>query len=634
MSDPFAETVFRQFKERFASAYHAADFYGAQRAAADLLAQNASGRALRLIARAVKQEGSILAGLKPAKIAVLSSYSSEFLHDALIAALFLRGVAATLYQPGFSQFRQEILDSRSGLYGFGPDAVLLSVLGEDLCPSIYDGIPSDGIAQADEAAAELEGLIDAFRSRSSAPLLVQNLLPPLFPFFGVGDANLLAGQREQIHRFNARLAAACREHPAVYVIDYEALVARHGALSWHDERMRHFARLPIDKRRFLPLAGEYAKVINILKGGAKKCIVLDLDNTLWGGIIGEDGIDGIHLGPTYPGSAYRAFQKALRALNDRGVLLAIASKNNPADVEEVFENHPCMVLTRGDFAAAQVGWQPKSQMLETIADELGIALEHMVLIDDSPVECAEVARALPMVRTLLFPRQPERFASLLADEGLFDALQFSKEDRNRVRLYKQRAAAENLRSHTANLEDFYRSLDMEIIVEPVNAASLARTAQLTQKTNQLNLTTYRYTEADIAARMRDPLWHCWTVVVRDRFGDNGIIGVIMAQHAGGRLILDTFLMSCRVIGRTVETAMLAHLCDLAERLGIPILEASLIPTPKNLPVRSLLPDHDFERVGEHDGASIWHLDITTRRVQRPQWFRAPAAVCAAASATA
>jgi FkbH-like protein len=620
MSDASLEDL----RDRLVGACRAGDFYRARQAAADLVAQDTGGRVLRFISGQATQHKRTLPEIKLAKIAVLSSYSSEFLHDALIVACFLKGVVPEIYQPAFNQFRQEILDPGSGLYRFAPDTVILSVLGEHLCPALYECIPSSETAQVEEVAAELEGLVDAFRSRSSAPLVVQNLLPPLYPVFGVGDADLPFGQRHQVQRINARLAEICRERPGVYILDYEGLVARHGALAWHDERMRYFAQLPIDRRMFLPLAREYAKIVNILKGGAKKCIVLDLDNTLWGGIVGEDGVDGIKLDTVYPGSAHRAFQQALLALNDRGILLAIASKNNPADVDEVFDKHQHMVLTKGDFAAIQIGWHSKSQMIETIADELGIGLEHIVLIDDNPVECAEVSRALPMVRTVLFPRQPERFATTLAEEGLFDVLQFSKEDRNRARLYKQRAAAENLRGKTPNLEDFYRSLEMEIIIEPVNAGSLARAAQLTQKTNQLNLTTRRYTEADIDARQRDRSWHCCTVTVRDRFGDNGIIGVMLAQHLADRLILDTFLMSCRVIGRTVETAMLAHLCDVAERFGARLIEATLIPTSKNLPVRPLLPDHKFEQVGERDGASIWHLDTATRRLRCPEWFRSAA----------
>jgi FkbH-like protein len=618
----------RDGRERIGGAFRTGDYYRARQAAVDLYAQNTSGRGLRIIAGEVKLHGDTLVGVKPAKIAVLSSYSSEFLEDALIVAFFLKGVIPELYQPAFNQFRQEILDPGSGLYRFTPDTLILSVLGENLCPAVYDRIPSSETIQAEDVVGEIEGLIDAFRARSSAPLLMQNLLPPSYPIFGVGDANLPNGQRQQVQRINARLGKICRERPGVYVVDYEGLVARHGALAWHDERLRYFAQLPIDKRMFLPLAREYAKVVNILQGGAKKCVVLDLDNTLWGGIVGEDGVDGIKLDTVYPGSAYKGFQQALRALSERGVLLAVASKNNPADVDEVFDKHPHMVLTKGDFAALQVGWQLKSQMVEAIADELAIGLEHIVLIDDNPVECAEVSQALPMVRTVVFPRQPEQFAAVLAEEGLFDTLQFSKEDRNRARLYKQRAAAENLRGKTANLEDFYRSLEMEIVIEPVNAASLSRTVQLTQKTNQLNLTTYRYSEADIAARLGDPSWDCCTVTVRDRFGDNGIVGVMFAQHVTDRLILDTFLMSCRVIGRTVETAMLAHLCDAAERFGARHVEATLIPTAKNLPVRPLLPNHNFVPSGEQEGISTWRLDLESGRVQWPEWFRT--ATCAAA----
>ena len=612
---------FRSGRERLGAAFCTGDYYQARQAVVDLLEENASGRVLRVIAGLVKRHSDILAGAKPAKIALLSSYSAEFLDDALVVACFLKGVTPELYQAAFNQFRQEILDPGSSLYSFSPDAVILSVLGEHLCPSLYDRLPTSDTRQIEETVAEFKGLFDALRIRSSAPLLVQNLLPPSYPVFGVGDACLPFGQRQQVQRINARLGEISREQTGIYVVDYEALVARHGFLAWHDERMRYLAQMPIDKRMFLPLASEYAKIVNVLKGGAKKCVVLDLDNTLWGGIVGEDGVDGIRLDTIYPGNAYKAFQQALRALNERGVLLAVASKNNPADVDEVFDKHPHMVLTKGDFAAMQVGWQPKSQMIETIADELSIGLEHIVLIDDNPVECAEVSRALPMVRTVVFPCQPERFAAVLAEEGLFDVLQFSKEDRNRAQLYKQRAAAENLRSRAADLEDFYRSLEMEIVIEPVNAASLSRTAQLTQKTNQLNLTTYRYSEADIAARLRDPSWYCCTVTVRDRFGDNGIIAVMLAQHVADRLILDTFLMSCRVIGRTVETAMLAHLCDVAERFGARLVEAKLVPTPKNVPVRSLLPDHNFVPSGEMNGASTWRLDLSTRRIHWPEWFR-------------
>lgn len=607
-------------KDRLAALWRDGDFHWVRPGVAELMREHHSARALHLVSTQIRRQAGALRGLRAARVAVLASYSSEFLQDALITAFFLRGIAAEIYQPPFNNFRQEILDPDSGLYRFAPDAAILSALGEHVCPALYERGPTSE-TPSPAVIAEYESLIDAFRSRSPAPLLVQNLLPPAHPVFGAGDSNVSCGQREEVQRINQRLREICRARAGVYAVDYDALVARHGILAWHDERMRYLAQLPIDRRMFLPLAAEFAKICNALQGGAKKCLVLDLDNTLWGGVVGEDGIDGIKLGAAYPGNAYRAFQLALRALSERGVLLAIASKNNPADVDEVFETHPDMVLKKDDFAAIQIGWRPKSEMVEAIADELSIGLEHIVLMDDNPAECAEVEQALPMVRTLLFPRQPERFAAALAEDGLFDAMHLSTEDRKRAQLYRQRAAAESLRGRAANLEDFYRGLDMAITIEPVSSRNLTRAAQLTQKTNQLNLTTRRYTEADLTERLRDPAWHCWTVAVRDRFGDNGIVGVMLALAAPDRLILDTFLLSCRVIGRTVETAMLAHLCDLARRLGVPLIEATLVSTAKNLPVRSLLPDHDFTQVSEEGRATMWHLDLDTRRISRPAWFR-------------
>lgn len=605
----------------FLAACERGDHHRAANAARELLAVDSGGRTIRLIARQVA--AAKFGAIRPIRIAVLASYSAEFIEEALVAACFLRGLAAEIYLPGFNQFRQEILDRSSGLYRFGADLVIVSVLGETLCPRLYESMPDEEPAAVAGAIAEVKSLLDALRVSSNAAVVIQGLLPPPHPLLGVGDAGMPHGQRAQVRSINAGFAQLSKALPGVYVLDYEALVARHGNYAWHDERMRHFAQLPLDKRVFLPLANEYAKYANILKGGAKKCIVVDLDNTLWGGIIGEDGPNGIKLDTVYPGSAYLAFQRTLASLNDRGILLAIASKNNPADVDEVFDNHPHMFLGRERFAASKVGWQPKSVSVREIAEELSIGLEHIVLIDDNPAECAEVSQSLPMVRTLRFPEHPEGFAALLAEDGLFDAFQVSGEDRKRTQLYQQRAQAEQLRGQATNLEDFYRGLDMWIRVDPIDERTLPRAAQLTQKTNQLNLTTPRYSESDIQARLTDQSWHCCTVRVGDRFGDHGIVGVQMARLSGTKLVVDTFLLSCRVIGRTVETAMLADLCSWAARHGATSIDAKLIPTPKNVPVRSLLPDHGFVQYEHDEIASSWRLDLTVNPIRRPEWFRDP-----------
>ncbi|MEX2648019.1 MAG: HAD-IIIC family phosphatase [Alphaproteobacteria bacterium] len=604
----------------FAAACADGDSLGARRAARALLALNSSGATSRYLVSSIRGAGAALPGLKPLKLGLLSSFSAEFLSDALVVAGLLRGLAIELYVARFNQFRQEILDRGSGLYAFAPDAVIVSVLGEQLCPGAYESLPGEATPAAD-AAAELAGLLETFRGASSASVLVQNLLPPTRPLLGVGDAGMTSGQRQRIHRLNAELASAAHRIGGVYVVDYEGLVARHGATRWHDPRMRYFAELPIDKRMFLPLAAEYAKILDILAGGAKKCLVVDLDNTLWGGILGEDGLDGLQLGTGYPGNAFKDFQRHLKQLRSRGILLAIASKNNPADVAEAFAKHPHMVLSLEDFAAVEIGWTLKSESIAAIARDLGIGLEHVVFLDDNPVECAEVSRALPMVETIVFPKAPERWAEVVAEDGFFDQLRISKEDLERGKLYRQRAAAESLRTAASSLEGFYRGLAMEIAIAPLGERTAARAAQLTQKTNQLNLTTRRYTEAQLQARAQDPAWSVDTIAVSDAFGDNGIVGVVMAHREGEVVDIDTFLLSCRVIGRTVETAMLAHLCDLAERAGAKRLRGTFIPTAKNEPVRPVLPSHGFAQVAEDNGVSVWELDVARCRVAWPPWFR-------------
>ena len=289
------------------------------------------------------------------------------------------------------------------------------------------------------------------------------------------------------------------------------------------------------------------------------------------------------------------FQRHLLDLHARGVILAIASKNNAADVDEIFATNKAMVLAQSHFAALEVHWRSKTESLANIAARLNIGLEHIVFVDDNPAECEEVRRSLPAVTVICLPTQPERFVETLSREGLFDTLSLSAEDRRRGELYRQRAQAEELRTSAGSLDDYYRDLEMQLTIASVDRDSLVRAAQLTQKTNQFNVTTRRSTEAEIARRASDPGWVVATIGVRDRFGDNGIVGFVMARHAGDTLDIDTLLLSCRVIGRTVETAMLAHLCDRARELGATALTGTIIPTPKNEPVHDLFARHAFAK---------------------------------------
>jgi FkbH-like protein len=563
--------------------------------------------------------------LRPLRIALLSSFSTEFLHDPLCAAAFHDGIRLEIYQAGFATHRQEILDPASGLYAFRPDVLVLAVEGRSWLPGLYSGfLASDTAPAIDAAAAEVRTLLETLRSRSDATVLVFNAAPPVWAELGVLDATVERGQRAATAAWNDRLRDACRAVKGAYVVDYAALVARHGWRNWYDDRMALYASAPVAAPMLPALADELAKFLRALAGRARKCLVVDLDNTLWGGVLGEDGVNGIRLGPQYPGNAYVALQEAILALRRRGVILAIASKNNPADVDEVFARHPAMVLRREHFAAAEIHWNPKGGSIAAIAQRLNIGLDHIAFLDDNPVECEHVRSTFPMVAVIQVPERPEEAVRALLERGLFDTLSFSDEDRRRGALYEQRDAAEALRASSASVEEFYGSLDMEVLFAPVQAENLERSAQLTQKTNQFNATTLRYTEAQVAERAADPSWACTTVRVKDRFGDNGIVGLSMARAEGGDLVIDTFLLSCRVIGRTIETAMLARLCEDARRLGAGGLRGRIVPTAKNAPARDLYERHGFARAAE--GADEWRLDLARGAIAYPPWLRIAAEV--------
>jgi FkbH-like protein len=597
----------------------------AMRAARRLLKPRPRLHDLSFVRKAVAKT-THAAGIAPVRIAILSSFSIEFLHDSFEALAFLDGLRLEIYQAGFAQFRQDILDSASGLYAFEPSVVILAVEGRDLIPQLYGGRYEGPGEKADATVAaardELVGLIRTFRERSKAVLLVHNFAPPRWRTLGILDAYVGRGQAQYVNELNDALYVASRQMPGVYVVDYAGLVMRYGAVNWYDTRMEHYARAPIAQAHLPDLAGEYLKFCRALAGRTKKCLVLDLDNTLWGGVLGEDGVQGIKLGPTYPGSAFMALQEAILSLHRRGVLLAIASRNNPADVDEVFADHPHMLLKREHFAAEQIHWGTKSDSLRAIAQKLSIGLEHIVFVDDNPVECEQVASELPMVTVIHLPTRPEQFVDTLTLDGLFDSLSLSEEDRRRGDLYKQRDQAEELRERSTSLEDFYARLQMEVVFAYVQPASLARASQLTQKTNQFNVTTFRYGEAEITARMNDPSWLVTTVQVRDVFGDNGIVGFVMAQATGDRAEIDTLLLSCRVIGRGVETAMLAYLGAWARSREVRWLHGKIILTAKNQPARGLYDSHGFRRVGDgENGELCWILDLKETSIEYPSWFR-------------
>ena len=349
---------------------------------------------------------------------------------------------------------------------------------------------------------------------------------------------------------------------------------------------------------------ELRRIRNALAGPRKKLLALDLDNTLWGGVVGEDGMGGLDLAPTGSGARYYDFQKRVRDLRNMGVLLAVVSKNTPQDALDAIRTHPHMLLREDDFVSLMINWQPKPENLRQIAATLNIGLDSFVFIDDSPIERESVRTALPEVAVPDFPSDTSTLESFISDmsRDFFLLPRATDEDADKTEMYRAEAKREGEKTNFGTLEDFLASLDMELTLSPLSARDIPRAAQLTQKTNQFNTTTRRYTEADLARMSADPSWFIRIGSLRDRFGDLGQILLLIARIEGEKATIDTFLMSCRTMGRGVENAAVAEIESELEENGVDRIEAIYIPTPKNSPVADLWPRMGYVPVsGAGDG---------------------------------
>ncbi|MGA7590894.1 MAG: HAD-IIIC family phosphatase [Candidatus Sulfotelmatobacter sp.] len=559
------------------------------------------------------------------RFAILRSFTIEPAVPLLRAAAFACGIDLKVHIGDFNAYAQEILDPESSLYKFAPDAVSLTAQTADLAPDLWQNFTSMSPEKVSGAASRVcssfRGWLQSFRERSNAALIVHTLEQPARPASGLLDAQSPTSQKEAIQSVNRELISIARELRGVYLLDYDALVARHGRLHWQDDRKWLTARMPIAADHLIHLAREWLRFVVPLTGKIAKALVVDLDNTMWGGVIGEDGMTGIKVGPEYPGAAYQELQRAMLDLSSRGILLAICSKNNIDDAMEALEKHPGMLLRPQHFSAIRINWNEKSQGLREMASELNIGVDSLAFLDDSPFEREQVRSALPEVIVIDLTEDPLRYAAALRECPAFERLTLSVEDRQRTALYStERERAQSEQSFQSK-EDFYRFLEQEAVIAPLSPSSLSRIAQLTQKTNQFNLTTRRYTEQQISALAESSGWQVLSIRVRDRFGDHGLVGVTITNDQDEACEIDTFLLSCRVIGRTVETALLSNLAGSAIQRGRTCLCGWFLPTRKNSPSREFYSNHGFELKTENEQGSFWTLDLKTRTIPCPEWIK-------------
>jgi FkbH-like protein len=372
---------------------------------------------------------------------------------------------------------------------------------------------------------------------------------------------------------------------------------------------------------------QIGRILAAIRGLSKKVLVLDLDNTVWGGVIGDDGIEGIVLGQgSAAGEAYAAFQRYVKGLSERGVILAVSSKNDASIAEAAFSTHPEMVLKRQDIAAFEASWGDKPTALRRIAQDLNVGLDALVFFDDNPFERELMRRTLPMVSVPEVPEAVEGYIACLVDAGYFEAVALTADDLQRTEQYGANARRQRAEASSTDLSNFLHSLDMSLTVLPFQGVDVPRIAQLINKSNQFNVTTRRYTEVDVARLMNDPLTLTFSARLDDCFGSNGIISVVIGSlvtHEGDRALdIDTWLMSCRVLGRCVENAMLSIVADAARTAGAKRLIGHYRPTPKNGMVRDLFSRLGFaaaESAGV-DGETLWVFDLDAEAVAIPEYF--------------
>jgi FkbH-like protein len=541
------------------------------------------------------------------RIGIAASFTAHNLVQFLGAPLLAAGYRPKIELGPYNQLFQICLDPQSH-FGNECDVIALLWRIEDLLQDEINGFLHQDRDAWELAAQKLDSLtaaISALRAAFAGMIVVS--IPALPTGLAVGPLSL--DNPTRLGAFHRAIVAQFVEKVGglehIRLLDLDAVQRQVGAAVSFDARQWYLYKQPFTDQFLLRAGAQLARIVLAARRSAKKCVVLDCDNTLWGGIIGEDGIDGIELGSEYPGSAFCDLQRLLLRLRQQGIFLAILSKNNEADVWEVFDKHRGMVLSRRDISAWKIDWLPKAENIAFIPKALNIGLDSLVFIDDSPMEIAYMRQAQPDVTSILLPDDPAQFVSMLEGLDLFDRLDITGEDLARVDMMRAEMDRQEL-SVKMTKEDFLQALDLEIGFSLAKPDDFGRVTQLINKTNQFNLTTIRRTLEELRSLACLQNRRVYSLRVRDKFGDYGLTGVVIIDIAPDRRTwtIDSLILSCRVLGRGVEAALLAVLASDARSEGVTEFVGSYVPTKKNALCATFLPDHGFKQDGEQ-----WRLPL-------------------------
>lgn len=547
---------------------------------------------------------------KKIRVALLSDSAPQYLTPILKTLLYRNGIQAEVYEAEFDTIELEILNADSGLYQFNPDFII-TVNSVFALRSKYYSFQGDKALFANEHAEKFNSLWESIQSKTKAFILQTNFVLPYERPFGNYDFKTGRSFYHAVMMLNLKMAERASSFRQVFITDQDLVAAYYGRKNWLDEKMWGICK-SYCAFEYLPFAIQnIVDTVCSLIGAGIKCVVLDLDNTLWGGEIGDAGIEGIRLGHFEEGEAYQVFQHFLLELKKRGILLAVTSKNDPENALLPFQKHPEMVLKEDDITVFIANWVSKAENIKAVREILNIGYDSMIFLDDSPFERKLVRELLPDVIVPELPDDPALYVKTLSELNLFETTTFSEIDACRSDMYRESAQRQLAQKNFANPEDYLKFLEMKITLKRFDAFHLPRIAQLLQRSNQFNLLTRRFTEANCEEFLGDeknfyPLY----CKLKDKYGDNGLISVAILQFDNSTTRVEEWVMSCRVLGRGVEQAMMNKVFDLAKQKGTRAVVGRYSPTAKNAMVRNFYAQFGFEKIFEDEnGSTVWELEV-------------------------
>jgi FkbH-like protein len=545
-----------------------------------------------------------------ARVAVLGFSTTDYYTAVLKGLGRASGFPLTTYEPEYNTVHQTILDPESPLYSFRPDFVVFVTAVQALRNVLLSVDASQRVAVAEREAEQLLSVVSRAAEIPGVTVVANELVVPYERAWGNLSGQIEASLPNVVRRMNDRLRRLAAETENVYTVDTDYIASWLGKRAWFDERLWFYSKSFCHPEALPHVAGQALDIFRAAKGRGVKCIALDLDNVLWGGVIGDDGLEGIRLGDLGEGEAFVQFQRWLKELRARGIILGVCSKNDPEKAHEPFRAHSDMVLREDDISCFIANWEDKASNLRQLASRLNIGLDSIAFIDDSPFERNLVRDLIPEVCVPEMPADPAEFMPYLESLNLFETTQFSEEDRKRADFYRANALRESEQARYADVGEYLMSLEMEAEFERFDDLHLPRIAQLVQRTNQFNLTTIRHSPAELKDFGEDPDYFPFYVTLTDRFGDNGLISVVVAKRDDDALEIVTWLMSCRVISRRLEEFVLDRLVEAARDAGVTRLRGRYVPTKKNGLVSKHYEKLGFTLIEAHpDGATDWELDV-------------------------